>query len=152
MKKLYYLIICLVITVIVSGCGKSNTKVLTCSGVSPGNNMNASTNIEYTFKNDKLTKTKAEVKFQDITVNNLSSLWETFKTQFTDQNKPVEEKGFKRTVKSDDKNYTFSVILEVDYEKISADTMEKYEVEDYSEKTYDELKEEVTSNGIFTCK
>ena len=36
------------------------------------------------------------VEFKDITVNNLSSVWSTFKTQFNEQNKPVEELGFKR--------------------------------------------------------
>lgn len=93
-----------------------------------------------------------EVVFKDITVDNLSSVWDTFKTQFTEQNKPVEEPGFKRTVKADDKNYTFSVIIEIDFEKISKKTMEKYSIEDYRSKTYDELKKEATSDGTLSCK
>lgn len=152
MKKISFLVIALFVVFVVSGCGNSNTKVLTCSGVNPGNNMNAAGNVEYTFKNDKLSKAKIEATFKDITIDDLSSVWDSFKTQFTEQNKPVEEVGFKRTVKSDDKNYTFSVILEIDFEKITKETMEKYGVEDYRSKTYEEIKKETTADGIFSCK
>ena len=152
MKKSFLVVLAIFALFIITGCGNSNTKVLTCSGVTDGNNMNAASNIKYIFKNDKLSKTKVEVIFKDITVNNLSSVWSTFKTQFTEQNKPVEEKGFKRTVKSDDKNYTFSVIMEIDFEKISRETREKYSIEDYSSKTYDEIKKEASSELNFTCK
>ncbi len=152
MKKISFLVIALFVVFVVSGCGNSNTKVLTCSGVNPGNNMNAAGNVEYTFKNDKLSKAKIEATFKDITIDNLSSVWDSFKTQFTEQNKPVEEVGFKRTVKSDDKNYTFSVIIEIDYEKITKETMEKYSVEDFRSKTYEEIKTGVTADGIFSCK
>ena len=152
MKKISFLVIALFVVFVVSGCGNSNTKVLTCSGVNPGNNMNAAGNVEYTFKNDKLSKAKIEATFKDITIDNLSSVWDSFKTQFTEQNKPVEEVGFKRTVKSDDKNYTFSVILEIDFEKITKETMEKYGVEDYRSKTYEEIKKETTADGTFSCK
>jgi len=152
MKKIYFSIIFLFVILVISGCGKSDTKVLTCSGVSPGNNMNAASTVKYTFENDKLSKTKIEVTFKDITVDNLSSVWDTFKTQFTQQNEPVEEEGFIRTVKADDKNYTFSVIMEIDFEKISKETMTKYGIEDYSSKTYEEIKEEIVSDGVFSCK
>lgn len=152
MKKISFLVIALFVVFVVSGCGNSNTKVLTCSGVNPGNNMNAAGNVEYTFKNDKLSKAKIEATFKDITIDNLSSVWDSFKTQFTEQNKPVEEVGFKRMVKSDDKNYTFSVIIEIDYEKITKETMEKYSVEDFRSKTYEEIKTGVTADGIFSCK
>lgn len=152
MKKISFLVIALFVVFVVSGCGNSNTKVLTCSGVNPGNNMNAAGNVEYTFKNDKLSKAKIEATFKDITIDNLSSVWDSFKTQFTEQNKPIEEVGFKRTVKSDDKNYTFSVIIEIDYEKITKETMEKYSVEDFRSKTYEEIKKETTADGIFSCK
>lgn len=152
MKKIVFLVIFLFIFFGISGCGTSDTKVLTCSGVTPGTNMNAAVNIKYTFKNNKVSKTKMEAVFKDITVDNLSDVWETFKVQFTEQNQPVEEIGFKRTVKADDKNYTFSVIIEADFEKISKETMEKYDIEDYSSKTYEEVKKEAISDGNMSCK
>ena len=151
-KKISFLIISLFAVFVISGCEKSSTKVLTCSGVNPGTNMNAAGNIQYTFENDKVSKAKMEVIFKDITVDNLSSVWDTFKTQFTEQNKPVEEKGFKRTVKADDKNYTFSVIMEIDFGKISKETMEKYDIEDYTSKTYDEIIKDTTYDGVMSCK
>ena len=152
MKKINFLILSLFVMFIVSGCGKSDTKVLTCSGVSPGNNMNAASSVKYTFENDKLTKVKADVEFKDITVDNLSSVWDTFKAQFTAQNEPVEEIGYKRIVKADDKNYTFTVTMEIDYEKITKDIMDKYGIEDSKTKTYDEIKKSATKDGVMSCK
>ena len=152
MKKISLLIISLFVVFFISGCEKDSTKVLSCSGISEGNNMNAASTVKYTFENEKLTKAEIKVVFQDITVPNIASVWDTFKTQFTEQNKPVEEVGFKRTVKADDKNYTFSVIMEIDIEKITKETREKYQIEDYSLKTYDELKEETTKDGVYSCK
>lgn len=149
MKKMCYVFTCLFVMFMVSGCG--NTRVLTCTGTNPGNNMNADANAKYYFKGDKLSNFEVEVVFKDITVSNLSSVWNSLKSQFTEQNKPVEEPGYKRSVKSDDKNYTFSVIIEVDYNKISKETMDKYGVEDYSSKTYDELREENALENL-TCK
>lgn len=151
LKKFGFLVISVVMVFVAVGCG-NKTKVLTCSTVSPGTNMNAAAKVEYVFENDKLTKSKMDVDFKDIAVDNLATVWDSYKTQFTNQNQPVEESGFKRTVKADDKNYIFTVSLEIDYEKITKETMEKYGVEDYSSKTYDELKEEFTSDGITTCK
>lgn len=149
MKKIYYMFACLFVMFIVSGC--DNTKVLTCTGTNPGKNMNAAAIANFTFENNKLSKNKVEVVFKDITVNNLSSVWDTFKDQFTEQNKPVEVPGYKRSVKADDKNYTFSVIIEIDYNIISKETMDKYGVEDYGSKTYDEIKEEAIGKKM-TCK
>ena len=152
MKKIGFLIISLLVVFVVSGCGKSNTKVVTCSGVVKGNNMNVAQSIKYTFENDKISKADIEFVFKDITVDNLSSIWGSFKTQFTEQNKPAEETGFKRTVKSHDNDYTFSVNMEIDFEKISKETMEKYDIEDYTSKTYDEIIKDTTYDGVMYCK
>ena len=53
MKKLYFLVVFLFAVFVITGCEKNDETVLTCSGASPGNNMSASSNVEYTFKNDK---------------------------------------------------------------------------------------------------
>ena len=150
MKKIGLVIISLFTILIISGCG-SNTKKLTCSGITPGTNMNADSTVEYIFENDKLSKSKINVVFKDITVSNLSTVWDKFKEQFTQQNPPIEDKGFKRTVSSDDDNYTFSVNIEIDFNKISKETMEKYSIEDYRNKSYSEVKEK-TENERIKCK
>lgn len=149
MKKMCYVFTCLFVMFMVSGCG--NTRVLTCTGKNLGNNMNAYADAKYYFKGDKLSNFEVEVVFKDITVDNLSSVWDSFKEQFTEQNEPVDVAGYRRRVKSDDKNYTFSVIIDVDYNKISKETMDKYDVEDYSSKTYDEIKE-INALENLTCK
>ena len=68
MKKMYFLIVSLFVVFVITGCGKNDTKVLTCSGVSPGNNMNAASNVEYTFENSKMHRLEA-----DCAENNLAS-------------------------------------------------------------------------------
>ena len=150
MKKIGFIIVSLFVIFMVSGCG-SSTKVLKCSGITPGTNMNADSKVEYTFENDKLSKSKIVVDFKDITISNLPSVWENFKKQFTEQNSPAEADGFKRTVEADDENYIFSVIIEIDFNKITEETMEKYSIEDFRNKTYNEVKES-TENEKITCE
>ena len=151
MKKIGLTIFCLVIVLIVTGCGNSNKKVLSCTGLSEGNNMNASADIKYTFENDKLTKAQTAITFQDITVANLSKVWDTFKSQFAEQYPKVEEPGFKQITKTDDKKYTFTVEMDIDCYKISKETREKYNIEDYQGKTYNELKKEAEEELNFKC-
>ena len=153
MKKIYLLLVMFVTVIFISGCNnKNNVKELTCSGLSKGNNMNLYAEVKYKFKNDKLIESRMDATFKDITVDNLKEVWDSFKKQFNEQNLPVQEEGFKRTTKSDDKNYTFTVSIVVDFEKISKETMKKYDIQDYTNSTYDEIKKEIESDNNFICK
>ena len=159
MKKSKILIITLIILLIVSGCGKSKkiikedikTTFFTCSGVQKNDSSNADMNIKYTFENDKITKAKVEITFKDFNINNLPEVWSSIKEQITEQNKPVEDLGYKRTVKSDDEKYTYTIIIEIDYRKITKEIMKKYDVSDFSDKTSKEVKK-ATVNENITCK
>lgn len=152
MKKFLFLAIFLFTIVFVSGCGNKNIKTLKCTGTNRGNNMSAQGEFTYTFKNDKLVKLNAVATFRDITVDNLESVWDSFKAQFNEQNYPTQEVGYKRTTKANDKDYTFTVTLDVDYEKISKETMKKFEIdEDSVNKTYEEIKKESLESNM-TCK
>ena len=152
MKKLLLLIGALFTVVIVTGCGKNNTKVLVCNGNKRENNMSAQGEYRYTFKNDKLSSLKFVATFKDITVDDLDSVWDSFKAQFNEQNYPTEVSGYKRTTKADDKKHTFTVTLNIDFEKISKETMQKFEIdEELVNKTYDEVKKQAIEDS-FTCK
>ena len=150
MKKIRFLLICLVLIFIVSGCG--NKKVLTCTGMSEGTNMNAYAEVKYTFEKDKLISARLNTTFKDINMPNLESLWSSIKSQFAEQHSPVEVDGFKKSIQFDDKKYTFTVTMEIDYTKISKETIEEYGLGDISTKTYDELKQSLASNENLTCK
>lgn len=141
MKKTLLILIGLFLVVMVSGC--STEKTLTCTSKTKGTNMNAYGKWELVFKNDKLTNTKLTATFKDITVADVDKYWDSYKKQFTEQNKPVKETGYKRYVKSNDKKHEFSVIIEVDYNKISKDTMKKYSINDYKNKSYKKTKKEI---------
>lgn len=151
MKKICSIAIVLVMLIVLAGC-KSKTQELTCTSTTKGNNMNADTSVTYTFEDDKLSKADLEVVFKDISVANLDTVWESFKTQFTNQNKPVEIDGFKRTVKADDEKHTFSISMEIDYSKISKDTMKKYQIDDFKNKSYNEVKKMAVETDKMTCK
>lgn len=150
MKKVSIFVVSLML-LILTGCS-DKTEVLRCSGKTAGDNMNAASKVEYVFKNKKLSTSKIDVTFQDITVENLDTFWETFKTQFTEQNKPVEVEGYKRSVSADDENHTFTVTIEIDHNAISDETMKKYSIENYNDKTYDEIKKITLEEDNWTCE
>ena len=162
MKKIKILLISLFIIIFISGCGNtdnkksntttSDTKVLKCTNVNDGTNMKAYSNVEYYFTDDKLKSSYIEVDFKDITVDNLSAVWDTFKKQFTEQNKPTNEDGFVREVKADDDNYIFTVTIKVDFDKITDEVMQKYSVKNYANYSYDKILQEAIKDGKTTCK
>ena len=114
--------------------------------------MNAYANTKYVFENDKLKEVNTSVTFKDITVDNIDLVWDTFKKQFNEQNYPTNELGFERKTKSDDKKHTFTVNIKIDYGKISEEIMKKYSIEDYSSKTYSELKDSILKDDDTECK
>ena len=153
MKKKILIVLTLFVLLFTCSCKKDdNIKVLKCSAMTKGNNMNIYSDIEYKFVDNKLSRFIMDATFKDIEIQNLSSIWDSIKTQFTEQNAPVSEKGFKRTVKSDDKNYTFTVSLDVDFEKIPDEVKDKYEVTYDNNMTYEEVLKKTTEDGTVTCR
>lgn len=150
MKKLGVVFTAILMVIFVSGCTK--TTKLTCEGVYPGTNMEAATKAVYYFEDNKLVKSNIDVTFQNITVDGLESVWESFKTQFTEQNEPTEVDGYKREVSYNDKKYTFTVSIDLDYAKLTDEVREEYGVADYQGKTLEEIKELVTADDVMTCK
>ena len=51
-------------------------------------------------------------------------------------------------MKSDRFNYKFTVILDIDYTKVSKETLSKYNVEDIVGKSYDAVEEILKDNDI----
>ena len=153
MKKIVFMFLAIFVVLVTCSCeNDSNIKVLKCSGMNKGNNMNAYSDIEYRFKDNKLSNVVTNVTFKDIEVENLSSIWDSIKTQFTEQNAPIEEVGYKRSVKSDDKNYSFTVTVDIDFEKITDEIKDKYGVTYNNNMTYEEVLKKTTEDGTITCK
>ena len=155
MKKIGLFIMALFLVISVSGCGsktkKDDTKTLTCTNTEKGDGMTAVGSAEYKFSGKKLKTVKATFTFKDFEIDNIDKVWKEITKQLTEQNDAVKDNGYVRTVKTDDKKHTFTVIIDIDFNKISKETMEKYEVEDYSDKTYEDLLKEAEDTGM-TCK
>lgn len=151
-KKVNLLFILVFVIFIVTGCG--NKKTLQCTMKNVGTNVNTYGDIKYTFKDDKIVSQHAVIEFKDFTVPDIDDNWETYVEQFTKQNKSVDESGYKRTVESDDKNHIFKVVLDVDYSKITNDTMNNYGIDPAeANATYDEMKESMLDNeDVISCK
>ena len=153
MKKICVTILGVLLVTCLTGCG--NTKVLECSKKIVGSDMNIYQNIKYTFKNDKLVKQYLVTEFKDITADNIEQTWDTQVEKFTNQNQPVDVDGFKRTVKSDDKNHTFKVTIDIDYTKTTNQILESYKIntDGINEVTYDELKQSTLADEYtISCK
>lgn len=166
MKKMIYVVLAIFLVLVTCSCKKGNNnkvektnndtnvgvRMLVCSGMNEGNNMNAYSNIRYVFRNNKLSRATMNATFKDIEVDNIASVWDSMKAQFTEQNAPVEEAGYRRTVRADDKNYKFTVSINIDFDKITEDIKSKYEVTYNSDMTYDEVLKKTTEDGNITCR
>lgn len=151
MKKIFLgaLIICFLF--LVSACGL-NEKTLSCSSNNEQNNIIINGKSIYKFKDDKLSTGYYDVVFKYNKVNNVDSLWASFKSQLEEQNEEVDIKGYKSTINFNDKNYEFSAKANIDFEKISDDDLKKYNLSQYKNKSYDELKEYLEKEEKQTCK
>ena len=152
MKKITLLFVALVSILVIAGCGNSNERTLTCTSTTSGNNMEVEGKTIYTFKNDKLVNAVWNATIKNITVDNLDSLWPTFKAQLESQNVEINAEGIKRETTADDKNHAFNVKMEVNFEKISNKLISENNLDMYKDKTYDELKKYSEETEKQTCK
>lgn len=150
MKKIGLIVITLVLMVVLAGCKEKN-ETLTCTKNINDEDMTITNTFKYNFTNNKVSNLKVEMVFKDFDSDNIERLWPTFKSQFENE-MPVEVDGFKRSIKSDDQNYILTIFIDIDYSKISKDTMKKYEIEDFKDKSYKEIKKIATENDEMTCK
>ena len=151
MKKIIIVLLVTLSVLFITGCNKDE-KVLKCAVTDTGTNMNLYTEAEYHFKKDQLKIITINSTFKDIEVDNLSKVWDDFKKQLNEQNEPVEVDGYKRTTAANDKDYTFTVTLKIDYDKITKESMEKYGVKDYKDKSEEELKEILLQSENIVCE
>lgn len=155
MKKIVYLIVLMIMCITITGCGKDNTKKLECSVFNEGTNMNAYGDLTYYFKDDKLISAEFKVSFKDITIDNLDSMWDYLVKQFDEQNPKVDEVGYKKYSTVDNKKHEYYVTAEIDFEKISKETIEKYGIDDAKGKSMEEIKKDfmdANPNSKATCK
>ena len=150
MKKIGLIVITLVLVVVLVGCKEKN-ETLTCTKNINDEDMTITNTFKYNFTNNKVSNLKVEMVFKDFASDNIERLWPTFKSQFENE-MPVEVDGFKRSIKSDDQNYILTIFIDIDYSKISKDTMKKYEIEDIKGKSYKEIKKIATETDGMTCK
>ena len=149
MKKIGLIVITLVLVVVLVGCKEKN-ETLTCTKNINDEDMTMTNTFKYNFTNNKVSNLKVEMVFKDFASDNIERLWPAFKSQFENE-MPVEVDGFKRSIKSDDQNYILTIFIDIDYSKISKDTMKKYEIEDIKGKSYKKIKKIATETDGMTC-
>ena len=146
MKKIF--VICIMIfTFILTGCG--NTKKLECKKVYDKYNQTDSYLLEYT-KDDVLKRVTYSILITDYIEDELTT---SEREELNSECDWIEELGMKNLgckVNIKGKNVEL-VVTATGIDKMTADEIEKSDLDDFTEYTYDELKSELIDEG-FTCK
>ena len=111
MKLMVGSLLCTMMLVLLSACGKEETKTFT------GEQNRADVEMTYTYKGDKVLKqtSKITIDYKDFNVTEDSQKEELKKQLETESKKFQDIKGVKESVKSNDNQLIENV--EVDYEK-----------------------------------
>lgn len=151
MKKLRLFGLVALVALLATGCGEKKL-VCTMSDDAGGLGITMDEKMTVKFKNDKVSSVNMNVTAK-VENEELKTYWSTFATEFTNEYPETDKDGLKVSTKSDDKNYTFSVNVDVDVEKASKEDLEKYDLDSLLEETgnMDEIKKSLEDGG-FNCK
>lgn len=152
MKKFKLLLVVVMVAVLTTGCG---TKKLSCSMDQSMMGLNMGLNVSFKFKNEKVNHLAMTitVKAENDTIK---QGWSDAVASLNEQYKDESLEGIKLSTKNDDKNYTYTVTLDVDLNKAKKEDLKKYDLDDFydiaKEKTdIEEVKKSAESNG-FKCE
>lgn len=145
MRKYAVIPLLLMVCIGLTGCG---SKTLSCTKEDNSNEDLKMTNkIEAKFSKDKITKmvTVVEVKADGIYKKHVDSLKKSLEEQFTDVK---DKKGV--TFKTDVKDNTISLRLDVNVKEMDADSLEELNIMETTQK-YEDAKKSLEKDG-YTCK
>ncbi len=147
MKNLFKLGALALVLVLVTGCGGSKGKTLTCTKSEDETGMKSTQTMKVSFSDDKASKINMTMKM-DID-EEYSSYISAFKSMLDSQFENFKSKsGVKYDSKSDKDSIT--VDLEVDINKLSEEELGALDL-DGSTGTYDEVKKALEKDE-YTCK
>lgn len=151
MKKIKGLVIVLLATIVLTGCG--STETLTCSMTEDSSGLNMKQEIDIDFKKNEASKVKVSV-VAEATDTTIQENWDIFASTLDSQYNTSEKKdGLTITTDNDKDNYKYTISIEVDFAKASDDVLEEYGLDDViGKKTTKKEVKEAAENSGYTCK
>ncbi len=124
MKKVSIIFLSLLIIVLITGCNtEDKVETLVCTTTeNEEEGIDTEQVISMTFKNDKLSNMKIEFS-TTISDENVKSNWTKFKEQMDKSNKEYEKDGISFKVETDDENFKYNTILDIDVNKASEEDL-----------------------------
>lgn len=153
MKKFKLLLVVVMVAILTTGCG--STKKLSCSMDQSMMGINMGLNVSFKFKNEKVSNLTMKITMKAEN-DAIKEGWSDAVASLNEQYKDESAEGVKLSTKNDDKNYTYTVTLDVDLNKASKESLEKYDLDEFydiaKEKTdIEEVKKSAEADG-FKCE
>lgn len=151
MKRIKLLTVAIFVTILfTTGCGAEKT--LTCTNTQEASGVKMNQEVVMKFKKDKINYVKMTVSSKatsDLIKNN----WDLFATTMDKQYTNKNSDGVKLTTKNNKAKYSYDIILEVNLEKASKDSLSEYGLSSIvgDTSTMSEVKKDAEKDG-FTCK
>lgn len=156
MKKISMVFLSLLISILVTGCGKAEEQeakeqTLVCTSTENDEDMEVEQVISMTYKGDKLKHMTMEVNTK-ITDSTVTENWETYKEFMSEDNKEFDKDGVSLKVVIDDENYEYDTILDIDVENATEEALKEQGFEGLKDdtSTLQDSKEDAEKDGA-TC-
>ena len=158
MKNIKFLAFTFAALTLLTGCGeKEETKkeekneVINCTISNEENGLETFQNIDIEHKNDEIKVITLTFDFK-TTDEEMKDVWDEYVT-LLDSIYPEQDKdGLKIETENDDKNYIYTIVIEVDLENATDEVLEELGFENIFEiEDVEELKQELENEG-YTCK
>ena len=147
MKRFKTLLIVVIGVFCLTGCGG---KKLTCSQSATEEGMKTNVEVTLKFSGDEVSNIKMVMDYQAES-EELKGSWSMYTGVLDGMFKEMDGKdGVKYSSKADDKNFKYSLTLDIDPSKVAKEVSESLDLEDLKG-TYDTVKKEAEAAG-FTCK
>ncbi len=153
MKKISMIFFCLLAMICMTGCGTAEDKeekeqTLVCTTTENEDGLNIEQVVSMTYQNDQLKHMKMEVNTKIID-STAKENWEAFKNFMNEDNQEFDKDGIRLTVVTDDQNYEYNVILDIDVENATEEALEEQGFEGLKDdtSTLEESKESAEKDG-----
>ena len=126
MKKISMIFLSVLTIILIAGCGTTEEKEqkLVCKSIENEDGMSIESVISMTYKNNKLIHMTTEVNTK-VTDPDVQANWEIFKASMDKDNKESNKGGVTLKVESDDQNYEYKTILDIDVENATEEALKE---------------------------
>ncbi len=149
MKKFRKIFLSLFVIFLMTGCvGEEKEKVLVCTSTENEEEMSIEQVISMTYQNDKLKHMTIEIN-TTVTSPDAKTNWEQFKKSMNEENEEFTKDGVSLKVYTDDQNYKYNTILDIDVENASEEVLKEQGFDDLKNdnSTLESSKEDAESDG-----